>query len=163
MERSGKRFIILISVFLVLIIIAAILLKVTEDEKTVMMEKYTTLTTYDHVYDIETMEEFEEIVATGEKAFVYFGHPDCPACVAMVPHIDRLAKENEIEKVYYVEFHFMSDLAAEWGENGTYDYKGTPAVMLFDEGEFVKSYQSDDYSDGENLLVKLDAFFKDYV
>lgn len=134
-----------------------------KDEKTKIMDKYETLTSTDHVFDQVTLDELDDVVATGEKTFVYFGSPICHACVATIGHLDKMAKELGIETIYYVDFEYTSDLSGEWYETGKYDYKGTPAVVVFEDGEFMKSYQSDEYADGPDLVAKMYMFLSDYA
>jgi len=121
------------------------------------------MNTANHVFDTVSLAELDEIIATNEKIFVYFGSPICSACVAMAPIMDQQAKDRGIETVYYVDLEYTSDLAGEWYDNGTYDYKGTPAVVLFEGGVFVKSYQSAEYEGLGNLVVTLEAFLNDYA
>jgi hypothetical protein len=57
----------------------------------------------------------------------------------MTPRIDAHAKAAGIGEILYVELRFDSPTAAEWARNGTYDYRGTPLVVTFEQGEFVRS------------------------
>ncbi len=93
----------------------------------------------EHVFTLVTMREMERLVAERDITFVYFGSPICGACVTMTPRIDAHAKAAGIEEILYVELRFDSPTAAEWARNGTYDYRGTPLVVTFEQGAFVRS------------------------
>lgn len=123
---------------LITIILIGILSGCTTNEKQAIADEYGTITE-DNVFDKIKLSELDDIVAENDVVFVYFGAKECSACVTVVPYIDAFAKSANIETVYYVEFYYGSDLAAEWYENGTYDYEGTPLVVTFADGEFVRS------------------------
>jgi hypothetical protein len=53
----------------------------------------------------------------------------------LVPELDRLAKIYKVETIYYVHLEYTSNLAKEFSEQGTFDYMGTPLVVLFENGE----------------------------
>jgi thioredoxin-like negative regulator of GroEL len=108
------------------------------DNKVRFAEAYN-LPNADHVFTLVTMREMERIIAERDITFVYFGSPICGACMTMTPRIDAHAKAAGIEEILYVELRFDSPLAAEWSRNGTYDYRGTPLVVTFEQGEFVRS------------------------
>ena len=36
------------------------------------------------------------------KGLVYLGFKECPCCMAYVPMLNDIAKENNIEKIYYL-------------------------------------------------------------
>jgi hypothetical protein len=88
----------------------------------------------------------------------------------VVPRIDAMAKELGVEIVYYVEFDYRSDLAAEYHENNTYDYGfgGTPLVVLFENGEYSYSNfsylnpDSDRYEGAENYYEEVIEMFKSF-
>lgn len=111
----------------------------TKDEKQEIADSYSTLKSADHVFDQVKLAELDEIVAEGGVVFAYFGSPICSACVSAIPYINAFAKNAGIETVYYVEFEYTSTLAQEWYDSGKYDYQGTPLVVTFNNGEFVRS------------------------
>jgi thioredoxin-like negative regulator of GroEL len=108
------------------------------DDKVRFAEAYQ-LASADHVFTLVTMNEMERIIAERDITFVYFGSPICSACMVMTPRIDAHAKTAGINEVLYVELRFDSAEAAAWGRTGKYDYRGTPLVVTFEGGEFVRS------------------------
>lgn len=50
--------------------------------------------------DAEIVEKIEE----KESFIVYFGDPECPWCRSVIEQAIKVAKENNIEKIYYVKF-----------------------------------------------------------
>ena len=121
-----------------LVIIVLFLTACQADNKVRFAEAYN-LPDAEHVFTLVTMREMERIIEERDVTFVYFGSPICGACMTMTPRIDAHAKAAGIAEVLYVELRFDSPLAAEWAQNGTYDYRGTPLVVTFEEGEFVRS------------------------
>lgn len=93
----------------------------------------------EHVFTLVTMREMESIILERDITFVYFGSPICSACLFMTPRIDAHAKFAGIDEILYVELRFDSAAAAEWARTGKYDYRGTPLVVTFENGEFVRS------------------------
>jgi len=122
----------------VLVLLVLFLTACQADNKVRFAEAYN-LPDADHVFTLVTMREMERIVAERDITFVYFGSPICGACMTMTPRIDAHAKAAGIDEILYVELRFDSPLAAEWARNGTYDYRGTPLVVTFEQGEFVRS------------------------
>ena len=108
------------------------------DDKVRFAEAYN-LDSAEHVFTLVTMREMEDIIAERDITFVYFGSPICGACVTMTPRIDAHAKSAGINEVLYVELRFDSAEAAEWARTGKYDYRGTPLVVTFENGSFVRS------------------------
>jgi thiol-disulfide isomerase/thioredoxin len=123
---------------IVLVLLVLFLTACQADNKVRFAEAYN-LPDAEHVFTLVTMREMERIVAERDITFVYFGSPICGACMTMTPRIDAYAKAAGIDEILYVELRFDSPLAAEWARNGTYDYRGTPLVVTFEQGEFVRS------------------------
>jgi thioredoxin-like negative regulator of GroEL len=108
------------------------------DDKVRFAEAYE-LASADHVFTLVTMREMEQIITERDITFVYFGSPICSACMVMTPRIDNHAKAAGISEVLYVELRFDSAEAADWSRTGKYDYRGTPLVVTFENGQFVRS------------------------
>ena len=123
----------------ILIVLSVLLLTACQADNKVRFADAYNLPDADHVFTLVTMREMERMVLDRDITFVYFGSPICGACVTMTPRIDAHAKAAGITEVLYVELRFDSPLAAEWARNGTYDYRGTPLVVTFEQGEFVRS------------------------
>jgi hypothetical protein len=123
----------------VLLVLVVLFLTACQADNKVRFAEAYNLPDAEHVFTLVTMREMERIVAERDITFVYFGSPICGACMTMTPRIDAHAKVAGIDEVLYVELRFDSPLAAEWSRNGTYDYRGTPLVVTFEQGEFVRS------------------------
>jgi len=123
----------------VLLVLVVLFLTACQADNKVRFAEAYNLPNAEHVFTLVTMREMERIVAERDVTFVYFGSPICGACVTMTPRIDAHAKAAGITEILYVELRFDSPTAAEWARNGTYDYRGTPLVVTFEQGEFVRS------------------------
>jgi thioredoxin-like negative regulator of GroEL len=123
----------------ILILVSVLLLTACQADNKVRFAEAYNLPDAEHVFTLVTMREMEQIAQERDITFVYFGSPICGACMTMTPRIDAHAKAAGINEVLYVELRFDSPLAAEWARNGTYDYRGTPLVVTFERGEFVRS------------------------
>mgnify|MGYP002641350848 CR=1 FL=1 len=138
----------------------------TEAEK--IADSYSSLESIDHVYDLIDYEEIDTVVADLDKAIIYFGSPIWPACVQLVPELDRLAKDFEVETIYYVHLEYTSDLAIEFAENGTFDYVGTPLVVFYENGEVSYSnftYRNPDseyYNEDTNYYLEIVRMFQSF-
>ena len=86
----------------------------------------------DNVFVYKNAKEIIQILENG-TGVVYLGFPECKWCQAYVPYLDEVAKENNIDKIYY--FNIREDR-----EKNTADYKKivelTSDFLLYnDEGE----------------------------
>jgi len=141
---------------LIAIVAFAIYKSASVPDKLKIMESYSTLDSEDHVFESITLDELDELILN-EDAIVYFGSPKCPTCVAIMPELDRLAKVNNIETVYYVYLDYTSALAGEFQVEARYDYKGTPLIVLFEDGEYV--YSNFSYENANSAYYNLDSTF----
>lgn len=116
------------------------------------------LTDTEHVFELITLDELEETIKNRPVSYVYFGSPICPACVRMTPRINQHAKDAGVSVVYYVEFRYDSELAREWSQNGTYDYRGTPLVATFLYDQFERSNFTDLPQGGDYEANIIDMF-----
>ena len=55
----------------------------------------------DNVFVYRTPEQIINILEKG-TGIVYLGFPECPWCTAYVPYLNEIAKEKEVEKIYYL-------------------------------------------------------------
>ena len=58
----------------------------------------------DNPFIFATDEEVVKMIENKESFLVYFGDPQCPWCRSIIEHAIKSAKENGIEKIYYVRF-----------------------------------------------------------
>jgi len=78
----------------------------------------------------------------------------------LVPELDRLASIYKVETIYYVYFEYSSKTAQEWLEDGTFDYKGTPLVVLFENGDV--SYSNFTYQNPNSIYYNDSANYTYY-
>lgn len=94
--------------------------------------------------------EIVKKIENKESFIVYFGDPECPWCRSVVEQLIKTAKENKIEKIYYVRFWngFHKEIIRDVYE---LDSKNKPVL---------KEKASDAYP---KLLQYLDSVLKDYT
>ena len=97
-----------------------------------------------------TDEEIVKRIENKESFIVYFGDPECPWCRSVIEQAIKSAKENKIDKIYYVRF---------WNEFHT--EKIRDVYELNDKNEPVeKTKGTDAYY---KLLEYLDNVLKEYT
>ena len=57
----------------------------------------------DNPFVYKTAEEIVDLIENGESFIVYFGFSKCPWCRSMIETFIKTAKENNIDKIYYVD------------------------------------------------------------
>ena len=62
----------------------------------------------ENVYVYKTDEEIIDII-NNETGVVYFGFAECPYCRSMVKILNDVAKDNKIDKIYYVDIENIRD------------------------------------------------------
>ena len=100
------------------------------------------LTEVNNVFKYATADEALEILKS-EKAIVYFGFSSCPWCQQYAPILNTVAKENDVDTIYYCDIR-------EDRKNNTEAYK-----KLVD---LLKGYLEDD-TDGNKRIYVPDAYF----
>ena len=141
----------------------------------------------DNVFVIKNIDEIIKILENG-TGIVYLGFPECPWCQAYVTYLNDVAKENDVDKIYY--FNILNDrkdntkkyqkIVDLIGEYLQYDDEGNkrvyvPAVIAVKKGKIVgfddetawdtKGYEDpkDYWTDKEvkNLKENLEKMIKD--
>ena len=107
---------IIIGVVLVVVILGAFIIpmiKSSNTEKTKEEEKVSKkfVDEYpevgkDNVFEIKTIEEIIKVLEHG-TGLVYLGFPECPWCQEYVLYLNEVAKEKNVEKIYY--FNILND------------------------------------------------------
>lgn len=88
-------------------------------------------------------DEILEKMEKGETFAVYFGFTDCPWCRSVLPTLLEVAKDLDINQIYYVNVKEIRD------------------IIEYKDGELVKTFEG---TKGYNkLLEKLDELLKPYV
>ena len=62
----------------------------------------------DNLYVYKSDEEILDVFKK-ETALIYFGYASCPYCRNMISLLDDLAKENKLDKIYYVDISSIKD------------------------------------------------------
>ena len=136
------------------------------------------------LYDVDKNHVFEKISAKSavnliknETGIIYLGYPDCPWCQDLVPLVNEIAKENLVEKVYYIDdFYYMrpdkndkpkkqneynelvkllgSEIVELKSSGNEYDIIRVPIVLFVKNGKIV-DYHKGTY-DGHEIKTKKD-------
>lgn len=150
---------IIIGIILVVIILGAFIIpiiKSSDTEKTNEEEKVTKkfIDEYpevgeDNVFEIKTIEEIIKVLEHG-TGLVYLGFPECPWCQEYVLYLNEVAKDKDVEKIYY--FNILNDrkdntkeyqkIVELIGKHLQYDEDGNkrvyvPAVIAVNNGKIV--------------------------
>lgn len=119
---------------------------ISEHEK--FSKEYEELTE-DNVYTYKSMDEIIKILEHG-TGVVYLGFPECPWCQRYVVYLNEVAKEEELEEIYY--YNIKEDrekntegyqkLVTLLGENLQYDKEGNrriyaPSIIAVKNGKIV--------------------------
>ena len=115
--KKGKIIFLGLLVLVLIAIIVLVVVKNNEEEKTDAMkfkEEYSEVAS-DNVFVYKDVDEIIDIMEDG-SGIVYLGFPECPWCQAYVKYLDEVAKEMEIEEVYYYNIY-------EDRKNNTDEYK----------------------------------------
>lgn len=94
----------------------------------------------------------KQIINTLEKGtgIVYLGFPECPWCTGYVPYLNEIAKEMNVEKIYYLnvleerknntaEYQKIVEILSDYLQNDEEGNKRlyVPAVIAIKDGEIV--------------------------
>lgn len=88
----------------VLLIILTLMmsLSLTSCKKDPMLNKYQNLKDENHIFEVVDEYKIIELLNSRKKAIIVFSFPECPWCQAAIPYINEIAKEEGIDKVYYL-------------------------------------------------------------
>lgn len=117
MKKAKMIFLGLLVLVLIAIIVLVIVKANDKDEKTDAMkfkEEYSEVAD-DNVFVYKDIDEIIDIMEDG-SGVIYLGFPECPWCQAYVKYLDEVAKEMEIDEVYYYNIY-------EDRKNNTENYK----------------------------------------
>ena len=120
--------------------------EISEQEK--FSKEYQTVD-LDNIFVYKTSSEIINILKHG-SGIIYLGFPECPWCKAYVPMLNDIAKDNKIEKIYYLNIlNDRKNNTKEYLEIGDilknyvkYDDEGNkriyvPAVIAINNGKIV--------------------------
>lgn len=179
--------IIMIVVFVLLILLGVymFLIKPSVKSDSLKFSEEYNLEDKENVFVYKTTEEIIKILENG-TGVVYLGFPECPWCLEYVKHLNEVAKNNNITKIYYKnilndrkentsDYQKIVEILADYLQ---YDEEGNkrvyvPAVIVVNNGIIVgfddetaydtKGYQSpQEYWENEsleNFKLKLKTMF----
>lgn len=138
--RVNKWTLISFAMVVVIIIGSIILLTPSAQEKLARAYRAGGLDR-DHVFVEVSEQKLYDLVATGERIHVYYGHPNCSACMDSIQMVNTTAKDLNITTVYYLKAGFF-DLPLASSEamitrlqnNLGIVATSTPAVWTFENG-----------------------------
>ncbi len=103
----------------------------------------------DNVFVYRTPEQIINILEKG-TGIVYLGFPECPWCTGYVPYLNEIAKEKNLEKIYYLnvleerknnttEYQKIVEILSDYLQNDEEGNKRlyVPAVIAVKDGEIV--------------------------
>lgn len=151
MKNNHKiLYIVLICTCLILAILLGIFLMNKEDvESDALKFSKEYGITSDNVFIYKSLDEINKILQNG-TGIVYLGFPECPWCKEYVPYLNKVAKENNLDKIFYYnifedrknntsEYNITVELLKEYLQ---YDDEGNkriyvPAVIAVNKGKIV--------------------------
>ena len=91
----------------------------------------------DNVFVFKNAKEISDILKHG-TGVVFFGFPSCPWCQAYAKYLNEVAKDNNIEKIYYYDIQKdREDNTADYqrfveilGDHLQYDEEGRPRIYV---------------------------------
>lgn len=110
--------------------------KTSKENRTLSIDK-------DNPFIYSTAEEIAEKMDNKETFIVYFGFKDCPWCRSVIEELIKVAKDKEVETIYYVDVKEIRDVK-EVDEEGN--------IKTITEG--TKGYNQ--------LLERMNDVLKDY-
>lgn len=169
-----KKKILLVSILILLsIVLLYIFIHYEKTDSEKFSKEYDSVSS-DNVFEYKSINEIINILENG-TGVVYLGFPECPWCKAYVVYLNEVAKENDIEVIYY--YNILED-----GKNNSdgyqkvvnllsdylqYDEEGNkriyvPIVIAIKNGEIIdiddetawdtKNYDTpEEYWDNEDL------------
>lgn len=97
---SKKNILIFIGIILIVIILCLILFPRNKEEDNVRFSKEYTTLSEDNVFVYKNSEEIIKILEHG-TGVVLLGFPECPWCQKYVVYLNEVAKELDLEEIYY--------------------------------------------------------------
>lgn len=101
----NKKIIIIVITILVLLLGVFSIWYFTRDSETKVLDgekfakEYDTITS-DNVFVYKDIDEIIKVLEHG-TGIVYLGFPECPWCKAYVVYLNEVAKDNDVEHIYY--------------------------------------------------------------
>lgn len=152
---------IILGVLLLLIaslVVYFVFIKKNNNTDNIKFSKEYTSVSKDNVFVYRSKDEIINILEHG-TGIVYFGYPECPWCMAYVPLLNEIAKNEGIEKIYYYNIRedrknnteFYQKVVSILNDYLNYDEEGkkrifVPNVTFVKEGKII-------FNDNETSLI----------
>lgn len=152
---------IILSVLLLLIaslVVYFVFIKKDNNTDNIKFSKEYTSVSKDNVFVYRSKDEIINILEHG-TGIVYLGYPECPWCMAYVPLLNEIAKNEGIEKIYYYNIRedrknnteFYQKVVSILNDYLNYDEEGkkrifVPNVTFVKEGKII-------FNDNETSLI----------
>lgn len=152
---------IILGVLLLLIaslVVYFVFIKKDNNTDNIKFSKEYTSVSKDNVFVYRSKDEIINILEHG-TGIVYLGYPECPWCMAYVPLLNEIAKNEGIEKIYYYNIRedrknnteFYQKIVSILNDYLNYDEEGkkrifVPNVTFVKEGKII-------FNDNETSLI----------
>lgn len=152
---------IVLGVLLLLIaslVVYFVFIKKDNNTDNIKFSKEYTSVSKDNIFVYRSKEEIINILEHG-TGIVYLGYPECPWCMAYVPLLNEIAKNEGIEKIYYYNIRedrknnteFYQKVVSILNDYLNYDEEGkkrifVPNVTFVKEGKII-------FNDNETSLI----------
>ena len=152
---------IILGVLLILIaslVVYFVFIKKDNNTDNIKCSKEYTSVSKDNVFVYRSKDEIINILEHG-TGIVYLGYPECPWCMAYVPLLNEIAKNEGIEKIYYYNIRedrknnteFYQKVVSILNDYLNYDEEGkkrifVPNVTFVKEGKII-------FNDNETSLI----------
>lgn len=159
MDKKVKY--IILGVLLLLIaslVVYFVFIKKDNNTDNIKFSKEYTSVSKDNVFVYRSKDEIINILEHG-TGIVYLGYPECPWCMAYVPLLNEIAKNEGIEKIYYYNIRedrknnteFYQKVVSILNDYLNYDEEGkkrifVPNVTFVKEGKII-------FNDNETSLI----------
>ena len=104
----------------------------------------------DNLFEETTPEEIVKKIENKDTFYVYFGSRLCPWCRSVLEMADKISRENEVEKIYYVDI---------WDDEGSELLRNK--YILNDDNELELSFAGTETY--KKLLEYFDSLLSDYT
>lgn len=71
--------------------------------------EYQQVTDEEHVFEYVSADQILYMIENKKTALIVLGFKECPWCQALMPVLNEAAKNEEVEKVYYLDIKTMRD------------------------------------------------------
>lgn len=79
------------------------------EEEDKIMENYPSITDNKHIIKELSLKELTEKISNQETFVVVLGFPECPWCQALLPELNTVGKNLELENIYYCDIKDARD------------------------------------------------------